>query len=370
MRIENGRIRGFDGLRAVAFLMVFVSHKIHFAHAGSFGDAGVWLFFVLSGFLITRILANFRSDIESRRATITSSLGRFYLRRTARIFPPYYLILAFFLVLSNFVVIDYFGRSEKFAYLFFLTNILVAVRNHWIGNFGHLWTLAVEEQFYLMFAPIVLLTPRKHTITICFAIIAVGLTTKILLEMANAPRDSIDVNSLVNFALLGFGGVIGLTVNRASTSWFSGGNVQAAVLCLYLALPAAFGTWPLLWPLLGKLSALVVGILLFLIFHNQKSWLVNILESGPLRNIGRVSYGAYLIHEFIHVSRFADFFQPFGVDIVVPRLLQVPTEFAITLIFAAASWRFLEKPIIEYAHRSGGHKPNAIALDSRHPQRP
>src|ERR1700722_18281924 len=90
------RVRGFDGLRAIAFLLVFASHKIYFAHADSIGDIGVWLFFVLSGFLITRTLARSRLDIEHGLAGVSERLGSFYLRRTARIFPPYYSLLFFF----------------------------------------------------------------------------------------------------------------------------------------------------------------------------------------------------------------------------------------------------------------------------------
>jgi peptidoglycan/LPS O-acetylase OafA/YrhL len=164
--VEHDRIRGFDGLRAIAFLLVFASHKIHFAHADSAGDVGVWLFFVLSGFLITRILARSRSEIEIGISTVRKSLRHFYLRRTARIFPPYYLLLAFFAAASLFVQIDHFGMLEKLAYLLYGTNILVAARGQWVGDFGHLWTLAVEEQFYLLFAPLVLLVSRKNTLSV------------------------------------------------------------------------------------------------------------------------------------------------------------------------------------------------------------
>src|SRR5262249_14973925 len=148
--------------------------------------------------------------------------SRFYLRRTARIFPPYYLILTIFLLISLFHVIAYFGPLERLAYLLYGTNFLIAVRNEWPGNFGHLWTLAIEEQFYLAFAPLVLLAPRKHTMSVCIVIIAIGIATKVVLEAANAPAISIDVNSLVNFALLGFGGVIGLMGRRAVPNWFIG----------------------------------------------------------------------------------------------------------------------------------------------------
>src|SRR3974390_867800 len=127
--VQDGRIRGFDGLRAIAFLLVFASHKIHFRHANAFGDVGVWLFFVLSGFLITRILARSRSDIEAGLANTSGSLGHFYLRRTARIFPPYYFLLAIVAVCSLLIPIDYFGRTERLAYSLYGTNILVAARS-------------------------------------------------------------------------------------------------------------------------------------------------------------------------------------------------------------------------------------------------
>src|ERR1700677_2859176 len=102
-----GRIRGFDGLRAIAFLLVFVSHKVYFAHATCVGDIGVWLFFVLSGFLITTILARSRCEIEEGCSSIYGSLWRFYLRRVARIFPTYYLLLALVAVISIAIPIDY-----------------------------------------------------------------------------------------------------------------------------------------------------------------------------------------------------------------------------------------------------------------------
>jgi peptidoglycan/LPS O-acetylase OafA/YrhL len=344
------RIRGFDGLRAIAFLLVFASHKIYFAHADSFGDVGVWLFFVLSGFLIIRILAQERSEIEDGLTTVSDSLSRFYLRRTARIFPPYYLLLGSITLVSLLVPIDYFGGLEKLAYYLYGTNILIASRGQWIGDFGHFWSLAVEEQFYILFAPLVLLVPRRYTMSACLMTILTGVVTKILLEVKGESAVSIDVNSLINFALIGFGGTVGLRAGRPAPKWLAGGAAQAVVLGLFVALPMAFGTWPHVWPLLGKVSGVLVGVLLLQIFQGQQSWFVSILESAPLRSIGRISYGAYLIHHVLHFGMIGTLLPHLGVGLT-PRYVQVLVEFAASLIIAGLSWRCLEKPIIAWAAR-------------------
>jgi peptidoglycan/LPS O-acetylase OafA/YrhL len=365
--VGHGRIRGFDGLRAIAFLFVFASHKIKCqssscsAELDSFGDIGVWLFFVLSGFLITRILASSRAEIEADLCTVSNRLSDFYLRRTARIFPSYYLLLAFFVAVSMFVPVANFGTSEKIAYLLYGTNILVAARSEWPGDFGHFWTLAIEEQFYLLFAPIVLLVPRKHTISVCLAFISVGIVTKIALEVAHASPVSIDTNSLINFALLGFGGVIGLSAGRPAPKWFIGGAAQVVVFCLYLTLAAAIGIRHHLWGVLGKLSAVLVGILLFQIFHSQQSWLVRALEISSIRRIGRISYGAYLIHHFIYFSLIANLLRYIRVEIIAPRSIQVLTELAISLMLATLSWQYLERPIMAWAARVTRRSSNTRA---------
>ncbi len=90
MRLDDERrIKGFDGLRAIAFIFVFISHKIGFNKGTyeSLGGAGVMLFFALSGLLIARILARTQVAVEAGETTTLAGLGRFYLRRTARISP-------------------------------------------------------------------------------------------------------------------------------------------------------------------------------------------------------------------------------------------------------------------------------------------
>jgi peptidoglycan/LPS O-acetylase OafA/YrhL len=317
---------------------------------------------VLSGFLITRILAQSRDDIERGLSNVPNSLCRFYLRRTTRIFPPYYLLLAAIGACSLFLPVEYFGSFEKLAYLFYSTNILIASRNDWIGDFGHFWSLAIEEQFYLLFAPLVLLVPRKNTMSVCLIIVLAGVAIKIVLEILHVSAITIEVNSFINFAPLAFGGIIGLSANRTISKWLCGSVAQVFVLCLYIALPTAFGTWAQVWPLFGKLSGVLVGILLFQIFNGQQSWFVEILESPLFRKIGRISYGAYLVHHFVHFSMIQNVLTNFDLHSFVPRAVEVLAELGVSLALATLSWRYVERPIIAWVARATVPKVTVVPV--------
>jgi peptidoglycan/LPS O-acetylase OafA/YrhL len=365
MQASDKRILGFDGLRAIAFTLVFLSHKITFAYADPYGTMGVSLFFVLSGFLITRILASARDEVEAGRSTLLWGLGRFYWRRTARIFPPYYALLALIGLISLLTPIENFWRYEKLAYAFYATNILVAYRGHWIGDFGHFWSLAVEEQFYLLFAPLVLLVPRRHTLKVCAAVIATGIAVQIALEMSAAAPLAIGVNSFVNFILLGYGGMIGLSARRRLPAQLASGTAQLAVLAFFVALPALVTLSPDDWSRFATIPALLAGPLLLQIYQGQSSWFVGVLNSPALRGIGRISYGAYLIHPFIHAAPMLEVLASHGIEVSLPWSAATALEYAITIAIAAASWHYLEKPIVEWAARSTAHAPLPVAGPAR-----
>src|SRR4051812_7650057 len=89
----SSRINGFDGIRALAVLLVYIQHSNEMATRFALGKIGVWSFFVLSGFLIVRILFAARGRIESSVSTFGAEFGQFLWHRTARIFPIYYLVL-------------------------------------------------------------------------------------------------------------------------------------------------------------------------------------------------------------------------------------------------------------------------------------
>lgn len=138
-----------DGIRAIAILCV-IYHHVHLKYAPTgfdFGHFGVQIFFVLSGFLITTLL------LRERESTGTISLKKFYMRRTLRIFPVYYLVLGIYCLLVFFVEKDPVASSEFWHNLpFFLTYTynLVIPEEHGRVIFFLAWSLATEEQYYLV----------------------------------------------------------------------------------------------------------------------------------------------------------------------------------------------------------------------------
>ena len=154
-------IPGLDGLRAIAFLFLFLLHGEYLG----FGWLGVQLFFVLSGFLITDILLKMKEKLPFKQYLI-----KFYIRRFLRIFPLYYFFLliltgiSFYFISINYktsvmqVVLDQAGYTFLFIYNFF------SASNKFQPSplIQHLWSLSVEEQFYIFWPLLIFITPTKN----------------------------------------------------------------------------------------------------------------------------------------------------------------------------------------------------------------
>src|ERR1700730_472324 len=220
------RIAGLDGIRAIAVLMVFASHTNNIARDLQFGSIGVWAFFVLSGFLIVRILYRQRLQIEAGQTSFGSELGTFYKRRTLRIFPIYYLILGSAALLTLLgPLLNYSGAPWPY-YWAYLTNFYIQISGNLLGNFSHLWSLAIEEQFYILAAPMFLFTPARFAIYLCGFFLFAGLTRGALL--IGSSESTLHFDSVFNFYMMGLGGLAGLVVPHAdrrlalsATSFFS-----------------------------------------------------------------------------------------------------------------------------------------------------
>lgn len=125
----RNRIAGFDGLRAIAILMVFVTHRIVIGETIGFGGYGVHLFFVLSGFLIIGILRERRHALAAGRTSLGMELRHFYANRVYRIWPVYFLLIGILLCMGWVGIWPQLGDQQLFALTTFTTNIFI----------GHAW---------------------------------------------------------------------------------------------------------------------------------------------------------------------------------------------------------------------------------------
>src|SRR4051812_48057385 len=145
-----------DGLRFFAFLAVFVYHARQ--ESAPWGWAGVQFFFALSGFLITRIL------IQKESEALGADLRRFYFRRTLRIFPLYYAIIALVALTHR--------LDNKIWFVTYLYNIRAYFDRSLDDMLGHFWTLCVEEHFYLLFPLVLLTTPGRRRFPLLIGLLA------------------------------------------------------------------------------------------------------------------------------------------------------------------------------------------------------
>ena len=156
----SGYMPQLDSLRAIAVILVLISHWFsdkHFLnrYTGT-GILGVTLFFVLSGFLITRILLRSKITIENGGSE-KRAFATFYIRRSLRIFPVYYLLL-FVLLVFNMAEI----RETFWWHFFYGSNFFFWLKGEFGGHLSHLWSLSVEEQFYLFWPTVIFFIPKKY----------------------------------------------------------------------------------------------------------------------------------------------------------------------------------------------------------------
>lgn len=346
------RIAGFDGVRAIAFLLVFISHKLTIPHHHIYGSVGVWTFFVLSGLLITSILSEMREQVEAGLNKSWRAIRDFYLRRSARIFPLYYACLAVFALASIFTHFDGFTPLDASVYALYGTDILFgAMPQADYGHFGHLWSLSVEEQFYLVFAPLLLFTPRKYLAHICVVFIGAAVITKVMLERSGMEVNAIYVNPMINFGLLALGGLIAAASNVTPPKWLVSWPAQAASGLALLAIPIFLGGYRDTWNHWAMLIGLIAGLFLFQIARAQSTPVVRLLDWWPLRTLGRVSYGTYLFHQFVHFYNIESVLHKLHINVETPFPIQVAVELAVTIILATLSWNFFERPILQWAAR-------------------
>ncbi len=313
-----------DGLRAIAFLLVFLEHMAHLP----WGWSGVNIFFVLSGFLITGILWDSRDDPHRAR--------NFYIRRTLRIFPLYYGI--FLLLLFTTPLLHWQWSAGWIAWPLYAGNFLRffghgplsvtrqavadgqlhSAVHHIVLNLGHFWSLCVEEQFYLLWPWVVFwISSRRRLLWVCSAVVVLSPWLRVLVQH-RAPVWMLDqellyrllpfqLDSLLLGALLAlvWRGQYRRLLQRVASvvALASALSIAAWVLFEFLLYHHDFRydyvypAWKHTWGL--TVVDLIAGAVLVCALR-PGSIVCTVLRLRPLRELGRISYGAYVYHDILH----------------------------------------------------------------------
>lgn len=301
------RIARLDGIRAIAVLLVVL---FHLGHHVPFGWVGVQLFFVLSGYLITGILRKTKDRPDYWR--------EFYKKRAARILPPMLLLI---------LACTVFAKDRQLptilGYTFFAGNIMSLTR---YGRLllDPLWSLAVEEHFYLLW-PLAVLLLNKRRLMILLACVLIAepilrsFTPTFLYRLTPFELDGIAAGCLL--ALVTEGGEL---VGQREAGWF--------VLALLPGLAFCTGVHAITNSYLALLFVLLVGWVVAL----EGGLFYRLLSAQPVAYLGRISYGVYLYH------------------VPVARVIHIfPLNVLVTVAAAALSYHFIEKPIIAWSKREG-----------------
>ncbi len=377
----QGNLRSLDGLRGVAIGLVLL---VHFGNAwpgrspadrllaGAFGLGwtGVDLFFVLSGFLITGILA----DSVGQHRWWTA----FFMRRVLRIFPLHYLALALFWLAAPLAGIAdaWTLRRWGFWYWGYLANWAFAARET-IPGLSHFWSLAVEEQFYLVWPAVVLLARGRRLALVAGALVLAGpLVRFAIVAHSGWPPGSAYRVTPGRIDELAMGALLAVAVRTAAWRpllrrlWAPAAIAGALG---FLAVGAACGRYDMHHPALEvwshTLLALAAGgvVLGAVLSEGTSSPLQRALGGPALRFLGRYSYGLYVVHLFVHEAALRWLrARPAGAELLASRagyVLYMAAGAAVSVLLALACFHLVEKHFLALKSRftAGVRAPSAAA---------
>jgi peptidoglycan/LPS O-acetylase OafA/YrhL len=342
---ETAYLPQLDALRAFSVIAVIYQHYGNPVVNSSTrpGILGVRLFFVISGFLITGILLRLRDQVDGGQSSILGALRVFYVRRFFRIFPAYYFLLFAAAILAVPTV------RESFSWHFFYaSNYYYAKLGAWDGPVSHFWSLAVEEQFYLLWPLLILLSPRRHIPVLLIIPLVIAPISRLLLITSTSNVVSMStplpscIDSLGCGAMLAFGWKVGSRqgVGRWLQIALIVGWVGTAVL---LVCKAADTAWRLRMALTDSFAALVFVDLVHRVGVGVTGKVGRLLESRILVYIGSISYGIYLYHNLV-AWLFSKISADAGAFISSGGTLPFLIATLVSVILASLSWYAIERP--------------------------
>jgi peptidoglycan/LPS O-acetylase OafA/YrhL len=333
-----------DALRAFAVLAVIWHHWFPGATFGLPLASGVQLFFVLSGFLITRILLVARDDVERTKATGKGRvIAAFWSRRILRIFPVFYAVVILAIIAG---VADL--RQSYGWHLSYASNFYFILQEGWHRPVAHFWTLAVEEQFYLVWPMVVLFLPRRWLPGVFVGLALIGpayracgvyFFSDVRLFVIGTPGS---FDSLALGALLAWMHLYPRVWSRSLLS--RGRMIALGAIALYIGLQMIPRAGAALQGIYGwSVLSVVFACGIHACTQGVGGVVGRVLNNGVLRYVGTISYGLYLVYNLSGVpgqlaARWFPQLAPTG-D------WGLATQAVVTLSIASASWHWFEKPI-------------------------
>lgn len=364
---------GLNGLRFIGAFTVILSHieflkslnglpnlmEVPF-YQNTNGHLGVILFFVLSGFLITYLL------LDELKNTSKINIKHFYMRRILRIWPLYYLmiLISLFLIPSLYAVLHFstrvYSMNEMIYYLVFMPNVAKSM-GYFIDGAVHLWSIGVEEQFYLMW-PFLIVLFRKYTlmllilVLIGISLLPVGLGY-INYNTSFFGSNDLLFNRLESFVIhfkinsMAIGGIIAYIVHKQKTwlNWIKSDFVEVVIF---------IGTFVLWFSgiILTSFSDEVYSILFSLIIFNcatKEKPIVN-LENKLFNFLGKISYGLYVYHWLIIltiVHLLKSITNDYVDNFLWMNLVLYVGTIALTILISHLSFTYFEKPFLRLKNK-------------------
>ncbi len=350
-KAEFGYIPGLDGMRAIAVLIVMVAH-FGLSHIIP-GGFGVTVFFFISGFLITRLLLA-ETEKDGR-----IGLKNFYIRRFLRLLPALY-----FMLLVTYFGLTFLGARPGMAETIAAATYTMNYYDLWltfnnqpqVGPWGHLWSLAVEEHFYLLYPLILILFGSnlkgalRASIAICGLVLAWRLWAYYGLNFPwkyNYAASDARLDSIV------YGCVLSLMMHlkpeskmlKQITGLFPFIGAIVVLLVCFLIRDEGFRQ---------TIRYSLQGLALFVVFRNLYFWstlkfAAQILEWKPLAFTGKISYGLYLWH--IPIALVLDQYSP----VEYGGFAYMGVAMILTYGISWFSFRFVEKPVVNLRRKFGSH---------------
>lgn len=344
-RRADTRVPSLDGLRAISVLIVVASHFVGTPRAisgvgttGLFvdGKSGVKIFFVISGYIITRLL------LEEMRANGSLDFPGFYLRRVLRLIPVQICYLLFLAIISM-TTAAYVPACVYVSALTFTKNYYCAT---WLD--GHFWSLSVEEQFYLIW-PVLLWKLRPNMLR---WVVAGGIALAPLSRAFEYVIMHTQVWTSSNMDFLLVGCALTLYAGRVEQLWdrYARGRVELVFLLALLGvgIPSYLGHLMILGPLTitigSTMQAVGIALLLEVGTRSRRGWLFRILNWPPLVWVGLMSYSIY-------VWQMAFFSGGLSYGTSFDIVLRFPFDLVAVAVAGIASYSLIERPLARLRSR-------------------